>query len=372
MASVADGRQTALFDPWETELNRRLGLHLLSSIEVTVSNRCNMRCRHCAVGETLVMEEPPHLPLDLLFARLDEVPTLRTLSITGGEPSENLGTLRNYVLPILQYAKRRGLSTQLNTNLTYDLERYKLIAPYVDILHITWNYPSLEAFHAIAWAHGREHVPLASSEKLYNRIISNTKALSAAGVLVSAESMINRETAPHLGAMNRFLADIGCRRHEVHPMYPSDWAAGLNEMFLNLDEFRAAVDRFLDERDPNLWTLFGTTPFLACSPSDADRAILAKMKGSPNVTVRNCPDGRSRLNINGFTGEIMVTDFADFPLLGNIETTSLNDAFAWWLQHPVFAPFDCYCPSAGCTGPNPVVAAGYHPGVDFRTRKAIG
>lgn len=357
------------FDPWEPELSRRTGRHLLTSVEVTVTNRCNMRCRHCAVGETLALEEPDRFPLPQLFARLDEVETLQTLSITGGEPSENLQTLTEYVLPILQYARRRGLYTQVNTNLTFDLERYRRIASYVDVLHISWNYTGVEDFHRIVWARGREHVLPGTSAKLYERIMTNARALADEGTFVSAESMVNAETAPHLAHMGRMILEMGCRRHEVHPMYPSDWAVALPT--LGRAEFRETVDRFLDERDPSLWVLFGTFPFLACSAEPAERYLLAKVQQAPNVSVRNCPDGRNRVNINGFTGDVYVTDFADVPALGNLAGDRLQAIFGRWQAHPAFAPFNCYCQEARCTGPNLLVAQMYHPGVDFRQRRAV-
>ncbi len=370
MSSVIQQPISPAHDPWEHEPDRRRhGRHVLSSVEITVTNRCNMRCRHCAVGEVLAAADPERLPLELIFRRLDEVPALRTLSITGGEPTADLRTIDGYVLPILRYAKARGLWTQLNTNLTFDLERYLKLAPYVDVMHITWNYSGVEDFHRIAWGHGSEKVPLSASEKLYGRIVENTKALADAGYFVSAESMINPETAPHLGAMNRFLAEMGCRRHEVHPMYPSDWAVGLPT--LTLDEYREAVGRFLDERDPDLWVLFGTFPFLPCSPLPEDQALLAKVRRAPNVTVRNDPDGRCRVNINAFTGDVYVTDFAEIPALGNIRQDSLEAVFDRWQAHEGFAPYNCHCPEAECTGPNVLVAQIYHRGVDFRTRRAI-
>jgi radical SAM/CxCxxxxC motif protein YfkAB len=356
-------------DPWEPIANRRTGRHLLTSVEVTVTNRCNMRCRHCAVGETLAMADPPRLPLDLLCRRLSEVEGLSTLSITGGEPTESWSTLREYVLPLLRWAKEHGVRTQINTNLTYDLERYALIAPYVDVMHISWNYTGVEEFHRIAWSHGREHLPIASSEILYSRILTNAEALAKGGCFLSAESMVNRETAPHLGELNRMIAAMGCQRHEVHPMYAVDWATDLP--VLGLDEYREAIDRFLDERIPDLWVLFGTFPFLPCSPLPVDRALLAKAKAAPSVSIRNCPDGRNRVNINAFTGDLYVTDFADVPALGNLASDELQSVFEKWQADPRFAPFDCYCPEAGCTGPNLLVAHMYHPGVDFRTRRAL-
>ena len=58
----------------------------LTNIEFTTTYLCNLRCEHCAVGYTLQPKDPDGLPLELLFKRLDEIPHLRTLSITGGEP----------------------------------------------------------------------------------------------------------------------------------------------------------------------------------------------------------------------------------------------------------------------------------------------
>lgn len=369
MYSGGSDRLSPVFDPWEPEGSRRGGAHRLTSIELTVSHRCNMRCRHCAVGEILAAANPEPIGLPALLARLEEVPSLQTLSITGGEPSEDLRHLREYILPVLRYARDRGLKTQINTNLTFDLARYDLIAPYVDVFHITWNYADVQDFHRIAWGHGREQVSAKASAVLFERIVANAAALSRAGSFLSAESMVNRETAPHLGRMNRAIAAMGCRRHEIHPMYPVDWAAGLP--VLTLDEYRLAVERLLEQRDPDLWVLFGTFPFLPCSPDPRDRALRQRVKSTAHCSIRNCPDGRNRINVNVFTGECYVTDFAPVPSLGNLRADSLAAVFARWQGHPAFAPFNCYCPEAGCTGPNLIVADVYHPGVDFRSRRAI-
>ena len=62
------------------------GKLLLTNVEFTTTTLCNMRCEHCAVGYTLQPKDPNPLPMDLLLKRLDEIPHLRSLSITGGEP----------------------------------------------------------------------------------------------------------------------------------------------------------------------------------------------------------------------------------------------------------------------------------------------
>src|SRR5690606_787995 len=125
-------------DPWEAYLDvEEYGTLTLTNIEFTTSTLCNMRCEHCAVGYMLQTKEPEPLPLDLLIKRLDEIPTLRSFSITGGEPMLSLKSVNEYVVPLLRYAHERGVRTQINSNLTLDLERYKKIIPYLDVLHIS-------------------------------------------------------------------------------------------------------------------------------------------------------------------------------------------------------------------------------------------
>ncbi|MBJ8193174.1 radical SAM protein, partial [Bacillus cereus] len=90
---------------------------------------CNMRCEHCAVGDMLVMKEAPFLPLDLMLKRLDEVEHLETISITGGEPALLDKTVDEVIVPLLKYAKERGIRSQINSNLTLDIRRYEKMLP---------------------------------------------------------------------------------------------------------------------------------------------------------------------------------------------------------------------------------------------------
>jgi len=78
-------------DPWES-IDRRIqfGKNILTSVEFTVTNLCNLRCEHCAVGDVLTHKESDdRVPIEILIQRLEEIPYLDTLSITGGEPMYN-------------------------------------------------------------------------------------------------------------------------------------------------------------------------------------------------------------------------------------------------------------------------------------------
>ncbi len=359
------------YDPWEAYLDiEEYGNALLSNIEFTTTNLCNMRCEHCAVGYTLQPKDPEALPLDLLLTRLDDIPTLRSLSITGGEPMLSMSSVKKYIVPILKYAHERGIRTQLNSNLTLELARYELVIPFLDVLHISHNWGTVNDFSQGGFARMERKPDYSQRVKYFERIIDNSRALSKAGVMVSAETMLNKRTLPYLEKIHhQIVNEMLCQRHEVHPMYPSDFASNLE--VLTLQEIRDAIHYLLDIRDENVWMLFGTLPFYPCSSIQEDLVLLQRLYTSKNVTVRNDPDGRSRLNVNIFSGDIIVTDFGDTPPLGNIQTTNLLDAYEKWQSTRLAKELNCHCPAVSCLGPNILVKKSYYQDIDFSNRRAL-
>jgi radical SAM/CxCxxxxC motif protein YfkAB len=359
-----------LYDPWDPIRSyRKMGKHVVTSVELTITNLCNMRCEHCAVGDSLTMTEGPKLPMSLILQRLDEVEFLETISITGGEPSYHEKTVREYIVPILQYARERGIRTQINSNLTLDLSRYEMIAPYLDVMHISFNYLNVDDFHQVGFANASHPVSRDTAVRMYERMVENTAALSRDGLFISAESMINTRTHEKLPDIHKLIDEMGCKRHEVHPMYPSSFASHLP--LLSLDQIRIAIERLLDARNSDMWMLFGTLPFYACNEHIEAQALIQRLRKERNVTIRNDPDGRNRLNVNLFTGDVTVTDFANMPPLGNVEQDSLDTVFARFEQHPLKLRINCFCSEASCCGPNLLVADSYYRDVDFTKRKAI-
>ncbi|CAN7552533.1 radical SAM/CxCxxxxC motif protein YfkAB [Rossellomorea sp. LjRoot5] len=357
-------------DPWEAYLDvDEHGYITLSNIEFTTTTLCNMRCEHCAVGYTLSPKDPSALPIELILGKLDDIKTLRSLSITGGEPMMSKKSVEHYVLPLLKYAHSRGVHTQINSNLTLDLDRYLMIAPYLDVLHISHNWGTIDEFIDVGFANMERKPTREQRRKLFDRMIENSRALSERGVLVSAETMLNKNTLPYLEKIHRQVVDeMKCGRHEIHPMYPSDFASSLET--LSLEETREAISDILRFRDEKVWMLFGTLPFYPCSSSQEDLDFLKELYSAKKVSVRNDPDGRSRLNVNIFTGDVIVTDFGDTPPLGNITKDTLPDIFEKWKEQPLAKELNCHCPMARCLGPNVLVKSMYYKDVDFSKREA--
>ncbi|WP_349409731.1 radical SAM/CxCxxxxC motif protein YfkAB [Pseudalkalibacillus sp. SCS-8] len=359
---------TPQYDPWEAYMDvEEHGRMVLSNIEFTTTTLCNMRCEHCAVGYTLQPKDPDALPVDLMIQRLEEIPHLRSISITGGEPMLSLKSVKQYVVPLLKYAHERGVRTQINSNLTLDLKRYEMITPYLDVLHISHNYGSVEDFTEIGFAMMERKPTLDQRKHYFDRMVENAKALTAEGVIVSAETMLNKRTLPHLEAIHEQIVQMGCQRHEVHPMYPSDFASGLE--VATLPEIREGIHRLLDAKNAETWMLFGTLPFYPCSDNEDDLTLLKRLYQEKNVTVRNDPDGRSRLNVNIFDGNVIVTDFGDDGALGNIQKDRLEEVYERWMTSKLASTVNCHCPAVKCLGPNLLVKDAYYPEIDFTKRK---
>lgn len=360
---------TPNWDPWDVWHTRSTkGKYELTSIEFTITNLCNLRCEHCAVGEQLVEKEGLPLSVDFLIRRLEEIPHLQTISFTGGEPIFNRNIVKHTLIPLLKYAKSRGIYTQLNTNLTLPQSRYEDWIEDIDVLHISYNYRNVEDFYRITFHHMKQDVSIRVAEKLFEQMKENARTFSKQGIFVSAESFLSPFTSQHIATIHHQIAEMGCKRHEVHPLYPSDFAKGMK--LLSLAEYRQTVYSLLEHRNPNIWILFGTLPFFPCSNQKEDHDLLLRLHQEPLVTIRQDPDGRNRLNINAFTGDVFVTDFSDVQPLGNIQQDQLNEIFSRWLQTTAAKQHHCFCPAAYCTGPNLIVAKTYYPDWTFTEREA--
>jgi radical SAM/CxCxxxxC motif protein YfkAB len=116
--------------------------------------------------------------------------------------------------------------------------------------------------------------------------------------------------------------------------------------------------------------MFGTLHFYACGSNPEDLRLLERLYKSKSVTVRNDLDGRSRLNVNIFTGDIIVTDFGDIPELGNIQSTRLQDAYENWKNSNPAKEVSCNCPGVSCLSPNILVKNSYYQNKNFNIQRA--
>jgi MoaA/NifB/PqqE/SkfB family radical SAM enzyme len=83
----------------------------LTTLNIEVTNRCNLRCVYCPVNRSLVRKKT-ELPFELFAELLDRTPSIRTLlPFQWGEP-----LLHPRIFEMLRLASGRGIRTYLTTN----------------------------------------------------------------------------------------------------------------------------------------------------------------------------------------------------------------------------------------------------------------
>ena len=83
----------------------------LTTLNIEVTNRCNLRCVYCPVNRSMVREKTD-LPFELFAELLERTPTLRTLlPFQWGEP-----LLHPRIFEMLRLASTKGIRTYVTTN----------------------------------------------------------------------------------------------------------------------------------------------------------------------------------------------------------------------------------------------------------------
>ena len=89
--------------------------------------------------------------------------------------------------------------------------------------------------------------PIKAKLKLYDQMITNARTLSEQGMFISAETMLNQSTLPHLEKIHQEIVnDMKCSRHEIHPMYPADFASQLE--VLPLADMKKAIHHLVNRQ----------------------------------------------------------------------------------------------------------------------------
>ena len=117
-------------------LSRKIGYPLVSPdvLQISLTGRCNLRCKMCSVGDNAKKED--ELPLDKIKFVMDRCAEwgIKEVNLCGGEP-----LLRDSCFEIIQHAKDLGMRVVLTTNGTLITETMakRLVESGLDIITIS-------------------------------------------------------------------------------------------------------------------------------------------------------------------------------------------------------------------------------------------
>jgi len=228
---------------------------LPETLQVEVTSACNLRCAMC-----LVRYRPPvnklagAMPLAMLRGLLDDLPGLRQLTLQGlGEP-----LLAPDLLPMVRYAKQRGVRVGFNSNAT--LLNARRAAELVDS-GLDWLHVSIDGAQAATYEGIRDG---ASFDTVVGNLAGLAEAKRAAGSAtpwIRAVFVAMRRNVAQLPELVALLGRIGVSELRVqnlsHSFADTDPAGAYQEIreyaqeeaLWGGDDESAAADAFAQARE---------------------------------------------------------------------------------------------------------------------------
>ncbi len=287
-------------------------------IQWHLTEKCNLRCRHCYQGERGTEE----LPLaDIRRTTAEAADLIRdwsaaygiafrpSMNLTGGEPF-----LRSDLFAIIEDVKARGFEVHLLTNGTLvDGGRAERLARLgVDGVQVSIEGP--EEVHDAIRGQGSFAASTAGIEQLVDR-----------GLAVTLNVTLSRLNAAHVGRIIAFGSHAGARRIGFSRLVPSGKGRALMTEMLSRDEVAALYSGLVDKE------LLGLDIVTGDPIAGQLRTKKTGRDGDAgDVAMSGCAAGISGLTIQA-NGNLLPC--RRLPLsLGNVQRDSLREV---WAASPV-------------------------------------
>jgi radical SAM protein with 4Fe4S-binding SPASM domain len=192
---------------------------LPTALQVEVTGACNLSCQMCLVSYRPRLGRSAHLSLSSLRSLLDDLPSLREVTLQGlGEP-----LLVRDLEAMVREASSRGIRVGLNTNgtLLTAAKSRALIAAGLDWLHVSVDGACQETFAAI-----RVGGHLDTVLNHLRQLLLVRAELGVDRPRVQMNTVVMRRNASELDALVDLAADVGVDRL---------WIQGLSHDFADVD-----------------------------------------------------------------------------------------------------------------------------------------
>ena len=162
----------------------------LRYLEMQITDRCNLKCKHCYIDQPGSNE----LPVETIRGILDEFESMQGLRllITGGEPvvHRDFGTI-NALLP--HYGFRKILFTN-------GLLLSKVVLERLNVDEIQFSVDGMERGHDALRGEGT-----------YKKVIRAIRRVLGSGITVSVATMVHRTNVREFAAMEELFKSMGIR-----------------------------------------------------------------------------------------------------------------------------------------------------------------
>jgi radical SAM protein with 4Fe4S-binding SPASM domain len=215
---------------------------LPTALQVEVTGSCNLSCRMCLVSYRPRLGRSATLSLSSLRSLLDDLPSLRELTLQGlGEP-----LLAPDLEAMVTEASSRGIRVGLNTNgtLLTAAKSRALIAAGLDWIHVSIDGACQETFADIRVG-GRLDTVVGHLREL----LAARAELGLGRPRVQMNTVLMRRNASELNALLDLAADVGVDRVWIQGLSHDFADVGEDETFVSIRAWTAAQQLGDDQLD---------------------------------------------------------------------------------------------------------------------------
>jgi len=291
--------------------------YIIEIAELAITNACSHRCPYCYVGEGFHTTNL-HADFNVLCRIIDKLDkySVKMVALLGGDPAEH-----PQVIDLAKYIRNNTKIRVSMVSNTLEFAGYKPIevARYIDSIDFT--------------VHGRnaeEHDSFCGKLGAYDLAMKNLKAFNDLGVIVNIVVNVIPQTHEKIFDIVKNVVDKGIKVSTLltQRVIKRGRAKGTDIYETNASQVNKAfkcVARIESE--------------LGIDISVEDPYPLCGIEEKYHKYMKGCPEGRSRIPVNGFDGRIsscgvVVGEYGG----GNI----LDDTYdAIWTKSPIFEEFRC-------------------------------
>ncbi len=279
-------------------------MEFLKEIEISVTNICNLRCRHCSVtnDDSRAIQELSLAEIEKILTEAKSLGASK-LDITGGEPS-----LRKDIDQIIGSAKKFGFRVKLLSNGTL-LDHSKLMElknAGLDGLGV-----SLDGASASVYAKTRR-----TSENDFKRALFNIQLAIELGLSVKINTVVSKASLEEITEITKLAKQLGCYEHRICIFVPVGRGQYWQEQVL----------------DPDTWLKFIQEKMIKLNPEPLK--VYLAINSLPSDIKKQCPTecllknpARLQILYNGDIFPCPMFSFGNVPI-GNIRKDSLIKIWA--------------------------------------------
>lgn len=279
------------------------------TVGLDITNRCNLRCRHC-YAYSAFDSEIPDMPLEKIISILDELNKLGTclISLAGGEP-----LVRKDLFKITKAIKERGMMLFLNSNgqlLTKERAR-DLKKNGVD--HMEVSIDGLGKNHDYIRGQGS-----------FKKAVEGFKNAKEAGISTGIMTVVSRHNVGDVDSLIRLFYKLGAVGIGFIRFKPVGRGENIKSLELSPIERKFLIERIYKQKiiyDSRNFNVKVETPLSILVAQNYPEFM--KQHSYIKDTIRGCPSGVISMHINA---DGTVTSCPQMPLtVGSVYDSTIYD-----------------------------------------------